>query len=514
MALTSRRFVALAVVAALLPAGAMAQPVRTQSGRALDSNLRIGSGGYNRPVARRFRFNSQLYVTGQVTGLRRFQQETGYFAANELRLTLPSATLRQFRRESVGINQVLAGTLYRPSPYFDRMQTAFGMRGISAGLTAPGTTMPRSATPTVAATRKLYAEVITPYQPIIKPIPGRRLAVTPRIMSAPVWPGAIKRRRSRPGATALLAVPRLEDRRKLATELFEFARREQVEEEPEVPTPEAAIPLQPDSSTPSREGEPSGEGRLGPGTTATPAGPTIPAGPRTTHRDVYLELLRSLRLRQQATADEAARRREMPPARRSAKRVQDDEADQIIELVRNREVVIVRGLAMPSGDVFNGRMTLAARKLKADMFYDAAANYQLAATMDSRNPLPRVGIGLAKFGAGEPFSAAVALRKALQLLPPLMETRLEIYEMMSKEVADRRLTEVDTRLATDEGDEPYLALLSAFMHQNLQHRDAAKAAARRLLSLAGEDRLLKAYAEYVLTGRRPVARSAETQRAK
>ena len=43
----------------------------TQSGRALDASLRVGGSRYNSAVPINSQLNSQLYVTGQVTGLGR-----------------------------------------------------------------------------------------------------------------------------------------------------------------------------------------------------------------------------------------------------------------------------------------------------------------------------------------------------------------------------------------------------------------------------------------------------------
>ena len=88
---------------------AVGQVVRKDTGRALDSNLRLGSGGINAPVGRNGRIDTQLLINRQSTGLSSFRAGVPYKAANELRLELPSAGLGDFRRQSIGLGQVIAG---------------------------------------------------------------------------------------------------------------------------------------------------------------------------------------------------------------------------------------------------------------------------------------------------------------------------------------------------------------------------------------------------------------------
>ena len=116
-----------------------AQVSRTQVGGAIDSNYQIGSGGQNRPVGSG-PINSQLYVSGQVSGLARFRGQVGYFAPNELNMAVPSASLSGFRRRSAGL-EGLTGSYYTSS-YYEPTSTVFGLRGITSGQAAPGTNMP------------------------------------------------------------------------------------------------------------------------------------------------------------------------------------------------------------------------------------------------------------------------------------------------------------------------------------------------------------------------------------
>jgi len=518
------------IITAILGAASFAQPVRTQTGRALDRDFRIGSGGYNAPVESANRFNSQFYITGQVTGLSRFRGDPGYFAANELRLNLPSATLRDFRRGSVGVDQVLEGSPYRPAPYFDRSSTAFGVGGITRGLTSPGTNMPLTATPSRRLIRRLYTKAVTPYEPIIAPVPGRLLGVDQPVVSSPVEP---RRTVWRPARTGLLGIPRRTAREQLGEELFRLVRPRQVQ-------PEA--PVEPETPEPPERLLPETGEELAP-RSVRPERPQ--PSPDESDRefdlpddqDVYLDLLKKLRQREEARRKELMERSSpaadqtglmdiegptVPPILPPPP-VEIPRADTFLELPRrvelgpDRRFVIVHGLSGRSRDLFNRRMEEAAKKLKSGKFYDAVADYRLAAVIDPRNPLARVGAGLARFGAGEPLSAALALRRALELLPPLMETRLEILEMMDEEVVRGRLDRLDNRLAEPDQAGGELAFLSVFIHQNLGEYEHAKVSGRKLRDLAGDDELLQTYARYVLTGKRPTengkpGKNAETQK--
>ena len=104
---------AVLIALVVLPAGGQVR--RSQEGSELDANYRVGSGGRNIPITPQ-RIDSQLYVNGQVSGLGSFQGRVGYFPADELRLNLPSAQLGDFRRQSVGLSDIVRGNPFAPSP--------------------------------------------------------------------------------------------------------------------------------------------------------------------------------------------------------------------------------------------------------------------------------------------------------------------------------------------------------------------------------------------------------------
>jgi hypothetical protein len=174
-----------------------------------------------------------------------------------------------------------------------------------------------------------------------------------------------------------------------------------------------------------------------------------------------------------------------------------------VEITRDNKVVL-RGLAGISEDQFNRYMAQAEGLLKAAKYYRSAVAYDKAIVLRPQNPLAHLGLAIGLLGAGEPLRAGYQLRRAMQLFPPLMEAGLDLREMLSEKTLRDRLDLIHARLAEPtQAPEPLLVFLLAYVHQNTGERSEAGADAERLRKLAGDDKLLAAYAEYVLTGRRP-----------
>ncbi len=130
------RQLAAVMVATGMVSAAGGQVAQRNVGQALDANPQIGSGGFNTVTGGADGVNSQLFVTGQVTGLRSFRGNIGYFAPDQLQMNVPSAGLSDFNRRSAGVGIIVGGG-YVASPYYDRSATVFGVRGITGGYTAP-----------------------------------------------------------------------------------------------------------------------------------------------------------------------------------------------------------------------------------------------------------------------------------------------------------------------------------------------------------------------------------------
>jgi len=535
---TNVKSIAAAVLAALLlPALAAGQPVPTQTGRLLDANPQIGSGGYNVSGAAAGRFNSQLYITGQVTGLRRFRGSVGYSAPNQLNLILPSASLSTFRRQSVGLRDVLGGGSYLPAPYYERTSTALNVRDITSGRVAPGTNIPRSATVSPSLARRLYVDATADYRPIAPVAPRRTIPLMPPSIAPGRQVGTTEledifskpaRLAARPGAGAIFHMPRAQDRQLLVRQLSKIEQRyEKIDERIDAEV-KAEIDATATARTTPRRTEAQRPAEAPQSDTDKEQPPLFPAGPPAAasdlpepNRDVYVDIL--VRILERRTRNSAM------PDKPSAEALEDlaDEAPSgttpakqrsvfdgdgnLVELSAKREIVI-HGLAGVSPDAFNKYMAAAEKLLKAGKYYGAADKYELALIIDSGNPLARVGMALALFAAGEPLSAAVHLRHAMELFPPLMETHLDIPAMMDQADFQRRVEAVDRRLTERAGKEqdwadPLLVFVAAYMHSNAGQKEKAGLYAARLQAAAPSDKLFTAYASFVLTGRRPATQT-------
>ena len=515
----------------------------TQSGRALDASLRVGGSRYNSAVPINSQLNSQLYVTGQVTGLGRFHGRVGYRGEDELYMRLPSARLGDFRRRSVGLHDVLGGTAHLVSPYQEPTRTTLKVNDILAGRAGPGTNMPAVRTVSTAGSalrRNLYIDALVDYSSVTGMVSGRALApALPRGMlnvqpgqytgpSIRVEFGSGRVVPAAPGAAAppvadLFAVAGRKDQLDLAQELYREHRRSRMIDAAVVAKVSAAASgtdpvtgtepgTDPDGKSPTDENRTPGGPIEGPG---SPGGiGQVAAGQPPINQDVYLDMLLRLRQRREQV-DAAARAGAGTPT--GAKTPGAGERPLVIPkpamaskdglvVLSDQNEVILRGLAGRSGDQFNVHMSKASDELRARKFYDAASLYETAGLHDPRNPLARMGMGLSLLGAGESLSAAYQIKRAIGLFPPMMETRVDLSGMMDAKVIETRLNALDRRMrGADRDSKKLLIFLATFLYHNSEQPDKARTYAEQLKASARHDALLKAYAEFVLSGRRPDA---------
>ncbi len=119
---------------------------QAMDGRVLDANMQVGSGGYNQPSYNPYRFDygvrANEIITGNVSGLGRFQSDSPIIANNAFRIDLPSAGLAPFRAQSVSLPEVTSGLLrFGPGSYYDPQQISADAGSIRSGLNAPGSSM-------------------------------------------------------------------------------------------------------------------------------------------------------------------------------------------------------------------------------------------------------------------------------------------------------------------------------------------------------------------------------------
>jgi Flp pilus assembly protein TadD len=150
-------------------------------------------------------------------------------------------------------------------------------------------------------------------------------------------------------------------------------------------------------------------------------------------------------------------------------------------------------------------MTQARQALREGRFYRAGRQYELASMTRPRNPLAFVGRGLSSFGAGEYHSAALSIRRALELFPALMETQLDIGSLLPVKDfdIDTQMNEIEEWL-TDSKADGAVRFLAAFLYKNMGRDELAKHHAEVLLEgKKASDPIYAAYAQYVLTGKKP-----------
>jgi len=479
------------------------QPRPVQQGNALDSNPRVGSGGSNagtRMDAGAYNIESQLYVTGQVSGLGNFRGPVPYAGANQFRIDVPSAGMSGFIGRSVGLQEVQRGQVLAPTPYYAPSRTIVGPRAISAGLNQPGSSIPRSDAIHAGISSRLFVEATAQYRPIVPRADGRLLStpierapidVTPRMArdarTAPqLLPGLVSdeplpitrlgQRLDSTSTGVMLDIVTPEDRVALAEDLWSLEMAKRID-------PSVDVSALVDASITERETQ---TGQLPFDAPPEPAPRIVPGD----GQNVYLDLLREFsdQNRQEETpedillAEEQALRAENPA-------------------FEEREgTIILRRFTGGAKDEFNVTIAEADRRLKVGDYYHAVYQYRLAHVYDRSNPLPHVGMGLAYFAAGEPMSSALKMREAMAAFPPIMETRLDIPSMVDVKVIDSQLARLE-RIINGyqfEDPDPLLPFIAAYIHNSLGNTDEARRHAKSLRELAGDDEIYRAYSNHLL----------------
>ncbi len=100
-----------------------------------DANNQLGSGGFNQAPVPNFVANAaDLYITGNVTGGRSFRAFSPVGDPLSFYAHLGSSGLDDFRRDSMSVTDVLAGRSPAvPMPYYSRQRTTTSWGTISAG---------------------------------------------------------------------------------------------------------------------------------------------------------------------------------------------------------------------------------------------------------------------------------------------------------------------------------------------------------------------------------------------
>ncbi len=535
-----------AVFAALMAGEAAAQVAPSQTGQSLDANMQVGSGGYNSFATGAGGVNSQLYVTGQVTGLARFHGQT-IPSGSQFRAAMGSAGMDTFLGQSVGMSDAVRGNTYRPAPYFSPNTTVSNpVPNVAGGGNNFDISNRRFVDASTA--EKLYVNATADYQPLMgmpasKAVKGTPLVSGTDAVGSLTSPDSLGQMGpTKPGASALFGVPSLQNRETLAKELLDIdyrvntmvnakvdARIGQPIDQARPETPDKAEPaVTPGPETPDKtpDAVKGSDGKLGGGLPASKKKVRTPveknefaaAKPNT---DIYMDILISLHesrtgknLRIPSSVD-AASSRGNPSIKRpdnwTAKPpVAQTQEGAVVE--RKDDGIFVHSLAGIGDDEFNSFMAKAEKQLKAGKFYESSASYQIAQMLKPENPLAPLGQGMAVFAAGEFLTATRCYQKAMEMFPPLMETKIDVASIITSTQLKRQLAELDKRVAVSPGNvNPQLLFLATFMHYNDLDTDTAKSYARMLQTLARDDKLMSYYAEFILSGKRPTSQPAATE---
>jgi tetratricopeptide (TPR) repeat protein len=560
------RFIVVAGLTVFLVCGSSYAQVRRvtglsegrRAGRALDSSMQAGSSGINGSINSRMSGgllresmqkginSSNLYVTGRVSGLANFQGTVPYRGASSFGIDLPSGTLADFNRRSVGVSEALQGGTFSPEPYFSPYNTALGVRGILGGENLPGTNEPSQPNMVRSMTSNLYDEATSNYRSLdsdriggrigggldVASLPGSQLGLgesaravyysgvgesTPggyaTDSDADLVPSWIVSR-TRPGAMfGQLSPYRRTD---LARELYAFDRvlpggdrrnSSRIEGDSDLGYKvgkEYTLPpdMLPDAAEDANASEdanflgrtPAEEARL----------------PRR-NEDVYLDLVMQMR-RIQQQRQLAEKSREVPggPGSDAAEGAAGVLAPQrsvagIVDYDAENRQVIVRRLAGLGESDINLQLQRGREQLNDGEYYSAVGSYQTAAILAPENPLPHVGMTLGYFAAGEAYSAGTELLKAVKLFPPMMEIRVDVASMMDPEVIREQLRRYEITFQKDKffQPSPEVPFVMSFLHWSLGNAAQAVRYATLLKRLEPEDPVLQAYVEFQLTGSRP-----------
>ncbi len=466
---------------------------RIGDGRALDANPLVGSGGFNVPGGGYQLNRGNLIITGNITGGRAFQGFSPIRDSSQLLLSLPSSTLSDFMRDSTGVNDVLANRpAFEPRPFFFPQQTVTNVGAIEAGLNLPGTSVPRSSyvVPRMDRPRTTDPLVSLP-APGVQPIPqGDQLllkplqvgmqpvanlpgAVNPQLLSSPLFarnanlaaltplsalppgpaatglPADLATAPSAPGAPAGPWVPGQQPlAERTGIQPPDGLLRPSARLGPGLLLPESlAGRIEPTPAARPEEGEPPAGPPEGPEPAArTPT--ELPAGP--TGQDAFQDMLNVLAFRQRLeqwrtqTAAEIASAEapsaQVPTTPRVAPPSQQRAAELEAQRARAREFLEkpIGSFVGTAPTAVNERLREAEEFMAGGEYYRAAGRYEIAHTLDPRNPLPLLGRAHALIGAGQYLSAVNSLCRAIQRFPQIVRFRLDLTAF----IPDAKLLEI------------------------------------------------------------------------
>lgn len=518
-----------AVMAAMAAGPAWGQVMPLQGGGALDANPIVG--GYNQnsrlPDTR---INSQLYVDGQVTGLARFHGTTGYKPANEFQANTPSADLRNFTAQSVGVEQALGNTPYIASPYYSPSRTLLPGQTITSGAIRPGLTV---APPPANRTyyRRLYTDAVESFRPLLPEDVTSRIALdsalSPKIGSLPVPPEATGLELEQPSSKVDSRLPPMfidvysgmaspAASMELARQLYEMQAREARGATPiDAKLKPASSDITFAAAQDERKAQEDREKEKGkaPGATLVAGGvknglaasDNRPGNAPGRGEDVFLDILELMQKARAQSDQAAADAAPKPEPRLTPEQERQENLGLRLPVdIENREIR-VHSLAGRGKDQFNTLKREGQAFLQNGQYYDAANRFQDALLINPDDPTGHVGLALATFGAGEVRRSAAILRTAMERFPGLMQLRFDILHWLNAaspkgiKVLEDGIRDINARLVEkDNTVNTTMVALGAWIQWNVAKPADAKRLAATLRESARNDALYQAFADYLL----------------
>ena len=465
-----------------------------------EASNQAGSGGYNLRIPDFEPGTANLYITGNVTGGRAFQGDSPINDPFSFGTDLPSSALSNFRRDSMSLSDVLVGrTAGVASPFYSRERTTTSLSTLSAGFSQYGANLgqdsyliPQSTSPytmyrfgTPYAPEMGKSTWLTPLAPgqtsgvnlqanaFLRPVNtygldaggaeslyNRGLEVAP--LGSELLVPAVPTSETlgdrldqtmpfdltaNPWAVDLLAreadgIPTDAD----PAAVDGLGQRDALTGRVLLPELEAVLPATPQTA---EVGEPAGQTA---GAGDLPAGPSGTAGGLVafapTGADVYQdmiaaeELLADLR---QHSADAGASIAALPSL-----------SGQYAEAV-----TAARKVMEEPPDTYAGTANTAVQEylrtaealLRDGKYYQAESVYERARIIDRRNPLILLGQAQAMLAAGEYYSAAQHLARAIQMYPSLAFFKFDLAKFVTEpDLLEKRRADLESRL---EGSEDY-----------------------------------------------------------
>ncbi len=449
----------------------------------IDANNQVGSGGFN-SATRHLGFDSaNLYITGNVTAGRSFRAFSPVRDSFSLSIATPSSRLSNFERDSVNIADVLAGrTPQVTSPYYSPQRTTTSYGTISAGFNDPNRVgsggmyaIPervtayglsrnaqgyltesgaRSAANSVSAGQLTVS--ISGGNSFLEHLPLQQtygtaatgLAPTQRATSyGGLWliqQGAeyIEDGQARQ-SSPLEAMQRsmeegagwgdAEGAATFASQSFGSRRNEAASaDDSTVPASQRWRMLLSDQTTDS-EGQQTADARAGTETGFVPTGVSMSRDLMMAYRVIHDAKAADAELSPSATRSEKAR---LGGSLHDAQAMFADPVDSFAGVTQSAAEQLIRE---------------AEEQVRQGQYYRAKALYERALMIDPLNPLILMGLGHATLAAGEFFSAALILSRAVEAFPAIGHLKFNLQSFITEEdLLDKRRAELERRLETSD----------------------------------------------------------------